>query len=213
MARYTGRVCALCRRENVKLFLKGSRCFGAKCAFERRPSIPGQFGNVRGRGRMMKQSGYGLQLREKQKCRRIYMVLERQFRGYVKRALQMRGVTGTNLLQLLERRLDNCVYRMGFASSRRQARQLVRHGHFLVDGRRVDIPSYLVKPEQAVEVREQSRGMIAIKEAISVSESTGLPPWLSRDTDAFRASLNRLPEPEEIAIPVDAQSIVELYSR
>lgn len=213
MARYTGRVCALCRRENVKLYLKGARCHGEKCAFERRATIPGQFGAVRGRGRQGKMSNYGTQLREKQKCRRIYMVLERQFRRYVQQATRMRGITGANLLQLLERRLDNCVYRMGFATSRRQARQLVRHGHFLVDGKRVNIPSFLVKPGQVVEVCENSRGILAIRDAISVSEGTGIGAWIQRDVDAFRASMTRLPEVEEIAIPVNPQPIIELYSR
>lgn len=212
MARYTGRVCAICRRENEKLFLKGARCFTPKCAFERRPTIPGQMGGGR-RSRLAKMSDYGLQLREKQKCRRLYMVLEKQFRRYVAQAVRMRGITGSNLLQLLERRLDNCVYRMGFAASRRQARQLVRHGHFLVDGKRVDIPSYLVKPGQMVEVREKSRSILAIREAISTTESAGLPGWVARETDAYRASLTRLPETSELGSSINPQPIVELYSR
>jgi len=209
LARYRGSVCRLCRRENLKLFLKGDRCYSDKCAFERRSYPPGQHGQRRGG----KYSDYRLQLREKQKVKRIYGVLEKQFRSYYRRAERQKGITGTNLLLLLERRLDNVVYRMGFASSRNQARQLVRHNHFLVNGRKVNIPSYLVKPGDVIEVREKSRNVPPILEAMETVVRRGIPNWLEVDKERFRGVFKALPSREDLTMPIQEQLIVELYSK
>lgn len=209
MARYRGAVCKLCRAEGIKLMLKGKKCLSAKCPVSRRNYPPGQHGQRRSG----KQSDYGTQLREKQKAKRIYGVLERQFRRYFAESERMRGITGENLLHLLERRLDNVVYRLGFASSRSQARQLVRHNHILVDGRRVNIPSFLVKIGQVVQMKEPSRQMVPVQDSMQLRRSTGLYPWLSRDENAFTGKLLRMPTTDEIAIPVREQLIVELYSK
>jgi small subunit ribosomal protein S4 len=208
MARYTGPLCRLCRREGEKLFLKGTRCYTEKCGIERRKYAPGQHGQGRG-----KISDYGLQLREKQKVRRIYGIMERQFRLYFERASRMKGVTGEVLLQLLERRLDASVYRMGFAANRRAARQLVKHGHFIVNGRSVDIPSFLLKPGDIVEVKEASRECPAVTESIEAAEHRGIPGWIEFDAKAFKGSFVRIPTREEIQLPVQEQLIVELYSK
>jgi len=199
----------LCRRENLKLFLKGDRCYGDKCAFERRPYPPGQHGQRRGG----KYSDYQLQLREKQKVKRIYGVLERQFRRYYERAEKQKGITGTNLLMLLECRLDNMVYRMGFASSRTQARQLVRHSHFLVNKRKVNMPSFQVKVGDVVEVREGSRKLPVILEAMETVVRRGIPSWVEVDKENFRGTLKALPTREELTMPIQEQLIVELYSK
>lgn len=209
MARYTGPVCRLCRREGQKLYLKGQRCYTDKCPIERRPYAPGEHGQDR-RG---KQSEFGLQLREKQKARRIYGVLERQFSRYYDKADRARGVTGEVLLQLLERRLDNVVFRLGLASSRKEARQLVTHGHFEVNGRKVNIPSYLVKEGDVVRVREKSRSMDRFKELVELAQDRGVPEWLSPDYEAMQGTILRLPNREEIDTPVAEQLIVEHYSR
>lgn len=209
MARYTGPVCRLCRREDMKLFLKGERCYTDKCGYERRSYPPGQHGQVRRR----KRSDYGEQLREKQKVRRIYGVAERQFRGYYARATRMKGVAGHNLLQLLERRLDNVVYRMGFVSDHAEGRQLVRHGHFTVNGQRVNIPSYLVRAGDLVEVREKSRKVTRIIEALGAVERRGVPSWIEIDKDAFSGKVTALPAREDITLPIREQLIIELYSK
>jgi len=209
LARYTGPSCRLCRRENLKLYLKGDRCYGGKCAFERRAYAPGQHGQRRG----SKFSDYRIQLREKQKVRRIYGVLENQFRGYYLRAEKQKGITGTNLLILLESRLDNMVYRMGFAASRNQARQMVRHNHFKVNGRKVNIPSYQVKPGDKVEVKEKSRNGPQIQEAMETVVRRGIPSWIEVDKEKFQGTLTALPNREEFTIPVQEQLIVELYSK
>ena len=211
MARYRGPVCKLCRREGVKLMLKGDRCFGANCAVEKRAYPPGEHGVTR--RRRPKETDYGLQLREKQKARRIYGVLERQFRIYARKASQMRGVTAENLIQMCERRLDNVIYRLGFASSRAQARTLTSHSHFLVNGRKANIPSYLVRVGDEVSVREKSRNIPTIQGAMDTSLRSGLPPWVEREDENFRGKLTRLPSLEETGIPVKASMIVELYSR
>ena len=208
MARHTGPVCRLCRREGMKLFLKGDRCFKEKCAFERRGYAPGQHGR-----RRTKVQPYGQQLREKQKVKRMYGVLERQFRNYFSRASQKKGITGTNLLQLLELRLDNVVFRLGFAASRSMARQLVAHGHFQVDGRKVDIPSYIVKPGQEVILRERSRKNEGIQICLDTVQGRGIPSWLELDSDNFRGKVNQMPNREDITIPIQEQLIVELYSK
>jgi small subunit ribosomal protein S4 len=208
LARYREPVCRLCRREANKLFLKGDRCYSDKCAVERRPYPPGQHGT-----RKAKLSDYGVQLREKQKARRIYALLEAQFRKYFEMADQRKGVTGENLLVLLERRLDNTVYRMGFAGSRQDARQLVRHGHVLVDGKKVDIPSFLLKPGARLEIREKSRKIARIAEALVSAERRSVPPWLERDSANFRGVFKNYPTREEVALPVQEQLIVELYSK
>ena len=208
MARYTGPRCRLCRREGMKLFLKGERCYTDKCAFERRSYAPGQHGQAR-----VKVSDYGIRLREKQRVRRIYGVQESQFRAYFQEADRQKGVTGTNLLRLLERRLDNVVYRLGFAVSRAQARQLVRHGHFLVNGRRVDIPSFLVKVGDEIQVREKSRDIQPIKEAMEAVARKGIPDWLELDADNFKGKVKALPERHHITMPIKEQFIVEFYSK
>lgn len=208
MARYRESSCRLCRREGLKLFLKGDRCYTDKCAFERRSYAPGQHGL-----RRKKHSDYGIQLREKQKVRRIYGILERQFRRYFRMAEKMKGVTGENLLLLLERRLDNMIYRMGFADSRNQARQLVKHGHFLVNGRGVNIPSYLLKGGDVVAVKEKSKKIKEIKEAIEAVERRRIPEWLSLERDNLLARVSTLPTREQITMPIQEQLIVELYSK
>jgi small subunit ribosomal protein S4 len=192
----------------MKLFLKGDRCFKEKCAFERRGYAPGQHGR-----RRSKIQGYGIQLREKQKVKRMYGVLERQFRNYFKKAARTKGITGATLLQMLERRLDNVVYRLGFASSRAMARQLVSHGHFLVDGRRVDIPSALVKPGYVVMLRESSRKNDEIKICLDTASGRGVPAWLELEAENFKGTVKQLPSREDIPMPIQEQLIVELYSK
>ncbi|MGO9378337.1 MAG: 30S ribosomal protein S4 [Dissulfurispiraceae bacterium] len=208
MARYTGPLCRLCRREGEKLFLKGTRCHTEKCGVERRKYAPGQHGQSRG-----KLSDYGLQLREKQKVRRIYGIMERQFRLYFEKASRMKGVTGEVLLQLLERRFDAVVFRMGFAANRREARQLVKHGHFLINGRSSDIPSNLLRPGDVVEVKESSRENSTIAESLSVAEHRGMPDWIQFDASALKGTFVRIPTRDEIQLPVQEQLIVELYSK
>ena len=208
MARYTESVCRICRRENLKLFLKGDRCYSDKCAYERRSYPPGQHGQGR-----KKFSDYGIQLREKQKVKRMYGLLERQFRFYFHKAERQKGITGNNLLILLERRLDNVVYRMGFANSRSQARQLVRHNHFSVNGKRVNIPSYLIKENDSVEVKEKSRTILPIVEAMEAVARRGVPQWLEMDKENFKGALKRLLNREDLTIPIQEQLIVELYSK
>ena len=206
MARDTGPQCKQCRREGQKLFLKGERCLTDKCGVERRSYPPGDHG----RGRQ-KQSEYRVQLREKQKARRYYGVLEKQFRNYYDKASRQPGVTGENLLRLLERRLDNVLVRLGFSASRRQARQLVNHGHFMVNGRRVNVPSYQLKPGDIISVKETSSAVPVIREA---TEGTAtVPAWLQADYDSLTANVLRLPERDEISAPVQEQLIVELYSK
>ena len=209
MARYIGPVCRLCRREDMKLFLKGERCYTDKCGYERRSYPPGQHGQARRR----KRSDYGEQLREKQKVKRIYGIAERQFRGYYYKASRMKGVTGDNLIQLLERRLDNVIYRMGFSSDHAEARQLVRHGHFKVNGRRVDIPSYLVRNNDAIEVVEKSRTVTRIVEALGAVERRGVPRWIELDKDAFKGVVKSMPARDDVTLPIREQLIVELYSK
>ena len=209
MARYRGPDCKLCRADGVKLFLKGKKCLSAKCPLNKRDYPPGQHGQRRGR----KQSDYALQLREKQKCKRSYGVLERQFRRYFHEADRMRGITGENLLHLLERRLDNVIYRLGFASSRTQARQLVRHNHIIVNGIRVNIPSYLVRIGEDIKLKESSREIPVITESLQLRRSMGGYGWLETDAQNFSGKMTRLPNLDEIAIPVQEQFIVELYSK
>jgi len=211
MARYAGPVCRLCRREGMKLFLKGERCYAEKCAIEKRNVPPGsQQGRRR---RPMKVMGYGLQLREKQKVKRTYGVLESQFRRYFAEAERQRGITGETLLQLLERRLDNVVYRLGLATSRPQARQLVRHGHFYVNGKRADVPSYSLKEGDAVSVRERSNKKASILYAMEEVKGRGIPGWLQFDASAMTGRIASLPTREQINLPVQEQLIVELYSK
>lgn len=208
MARYREAKCRICRREGGKLFLKGDRCFTDKCAYDRRPYAPGQHGRLR-----RKMSDYAVQLREKQKVRRMYGILEDQFRAYFTKADMMKGVTGSNLLMLLETRLDNVVYRMGFANSRDQARQLVRHGLFKLNGHRVNIPSMRVRVGDVVEVREEVRKVPVIQEAREVIARRGCPSWLETDADSFKGSVKALPQREDIQFPINEQLIVELYSK
>ena len=203
-------MCRLCRREGMKLFLKGAKCYTDKCEIERRNFPPGAHGKSR---RPKKLQGYGLQLREKQKVRRMYGILERQFRNYFDKAAEMKGVTGENLLQLLERRLDNVVHRMGLGTSRAQARQVVLHGHIQVNGRKVNIPSYLVKAGDLVEVRETHRKLKNLLEARELTAHQLAPPWLEIDRENFRARVVSLPRREDIALPLQEQLIVELYSK
>ena len=209
MARYTGPVCRLCRREGMKLFLKGAKCFSEKCPVEKRNFAPGQHG----KDRKAKVVGYGLQLREKQKAKRIYFTLEKQFRNYFEKASAKKGVTGEALLQQLERRLDNVVYRMGFASSRRQARQLVRHGHVAVNGRKVNIPSFQVSLGNEVAVRERSRELVVIQSAKEITSHQPSPNWLDVDRDGLKGRVTALPKREDINLPINEQLIVELYSK
>ena len=208
MARYTGPSCRLCRRENMELFLKGDRCYTDKCAIKRRNYPPGQHGQGRS-----KTSAYGVQLREKQKVRRIYGLLEKQFRGYFAEADRMKGVTGENLLSLLERRLDNVVYRLGFASSRSESRQLVRHGHFNLNGRKVNIPSIQLKLGDIIELREKSKKIASINDALEAVVRRGTPQWLELDRDSCKGSLKALPIREDITTPIQEQLVVELYSK
>lgn len=208
MARYTDSVCRLCRREALKLFLKGERCYTDKCAIERRNYPPGDHGQGR-----HKFSEYAVQLREKQKVKRMYGLLEGQFRRYFEMAERSRGITGETLLQLLERRLDNMVYRMGFATSRAEARQLVRHGHFMVNGRKVDIPSALLKPGDVVGVRERSRKVVRIQEALAQAEHRGAPDWLEVDKEGFTGRVKTLPSREGLTMPINEKLIIELYSK
>jgi len=209
LARYTGSVCRICRRENLKLFLKGDRCYSDKCAFDRRSYPPGQHGQRRGR----KVSDYGIQLREKQKVKRMYGLSEKQFRLFFKRADKQRGITGTNLLMMLERRLDNAVYRMGFVNSRTQGRHFVKHNHFLVNGKKVNIPSYLTQAGDVIEVCEKSRKVKAIEDAMDAVVRRGLPQWLELEKDKFKASVKALPVREDITMPIEEQLIIELYSK
>jgi small subunit ribosomal protein S4 len=209
MARYIGPVCRLCRREGMKLFLKGERCYTEKCAIEKRNLPPGQHGKLR----KAKLVGYGLQLREKQKVKRIYGVLENQFRRYFEVADRTRGITGETLLQLLERRMDNVIYRLGLATSRPQARQLVRHGHFQVNGRKVDVPSYQLKAGDVITVRGTSAQAPAIVHAMEEVKGRGIPEWLTFDPAAMTGRVQSLPTREQINLPVQEQLIVELYSK
>ncbi len=210
MARYTGPVCRLCRREGEKLFLKGDRCYTDKCAVERRGVPPGEHG--RGR-RRRSQSEYGLQLREKQKVRRMYGVLERQFQRYYDAAARKKGVTGELLLQLLERRLDNVVFRMGFAGSRPEARQMVNHGHFMVNGRKTDIASFIVSEGDVIEVKSGSANMLRLQELHEMAAGRAVPGWLSVDWERRRGTILRMPEREETDVPIQEHLIVEMYSR
>ena len=209
MARYTGASCRQCRRENLKLFLKGDRCYSDRCAFERRAYAPGQHRQMRFR----KVSDYAVQLREKQKVKRIYGMLEGQFRRYFKMAESARGVTGENLLMLLERRLDNTLFRLGFANSRTQARQIVRHNHVLVNGKKVNIPSYLVSVGEVITVKERSKKNQAINDSLDAVARRGVPSWLELDRDNLKGSIKSMPERHEITMPIQEQLIVELYSK
>jgi small subunit ribosomal protein S4 len=216
MAKTLSPVCKLCRREGEKLYLKGERCFGPKCAFERRSFAPGQHGKTAGRGRGGSRTGesdFARQLRAKQKARRIYGVLERQFQRYYEAALGRRGLTGLNLLQILESRLDNVVFRLGFASSRSQARLLVTHGHFTVNGRRTDVPSMLLKEGDAIAVRPGSSGLTYFKDLSALAEKRSSPAWLNRDVQTMQGSVSRMPDRGEIEGTLSEQLIVEYYSR
>lgn len=201
-------VCRICRREGMKLYLKGTRCETEKCAFERRGYAPGQHGQKR-----RKDTEYGLQLREKQKVKRIYGVLERQFRRYFSIAAAKKGITGETLLQLLEQRLDNTIYRMGFAESRRQARQVVRHGMVLVNGKKVDIPSYTLKAGDKISIAEKFKENVGLKRSLETLQKRGVPEWLEVDTTALAGTFKKVPNKNEIALPVQEQLIVELYSK
>lgn len=212
MARYRGPVCKLCRREGEKLFLKGERCFTPKCAFERRGYPPGQHGKG-AQFRRRRESDYSRQLRAKQKARRVYGILEAQFRRYYEGALQRRGLTGLNLLQILESRLDNVVYRLGYANSRSEARLLVTHGHFMVNGRRTDVPSMLVSAGDVISVRDGSRKRPYFKDLPAYAEGKNVPTWLTRDLNNLSGSVLRLPERSEIDGNLSEQLIVEYYSR
>ena len=209
MARYTDPVCRLCRREGIKLFLKGPKCFSDKCPIEKRNFAPGQHG----KDRKAKIVGYGLQLREKQKTKRMYFTQESQFRNYFEKAARTKGVTGEMLLQQLERRLDTVVHRIGFGISRRQARQLVRHGHVHVNGRKVNIPSYEVNVGDEVTIRESSRKLVILEQAKEFASHQNAPGWLEIDRDNFKGRVLSLPKREEIQLPVNEQLIVELYSK
>jgi small subunit ribosomal protein S4 len=209
MARYKGPVCRLCRREGMKLFLKGTKCFTDKCPVEKRNFAPGQHG----KDRKAKIVGYGLQLREKQKAKRIYFTLEKQFRNYFEKAARAKGVTGEKLLQQLERRLDNVVYRLGFAISRRQARQLVRHGHVAVNGRKVNIPSYQVAAGEEIAVRDKSKKMTVLETSKEFTSHQPAVAWLEVDRDNYKGRVTSLPKREDINLPVNEQLIVELYSK
>ena len=208
MARYKDSFCRLCRREGLKLFLKGDRCYSEKCSFERRGYAPGEHGQLR-----RKFSDYGVQLREKQKLKRMYGLLERQFRGYFEKADRQKGITGTNLLVFLERRLDNMIFRMGFANSRTEARQLVRHNHFSVNGKAVNIPSYIVNVGSEIGVREKSRKVERILDAMETVARRGIPQWLELDKDNFKGTVKALPSREELTMPIQEQLVVELYSK
>lgn len=209
MARNVGAACRRCRRENLKLFLKGDRCYSDKCSFERRAFGPGQHGQSRFR----KVSDYAVQLREKQKVKSMYGMLEKQFRLAFKKADLQKGVTGENLLIFLERRLDNTVFRGGFASSRNQARQLVRHNHILINGKKVNIPSYLISVDDVITLKEKSRANAMVNESLEAVARRGLPSWIELDKDNFKATVKALPNREEITMPIQEQLIVELYSK
>ena len=209
MARYTGAECRQCRREKLKLFLKGDRCYSDKCAFERRSFAPGQHGQARVR----KVSDYATQLREKQKVRRMYGMMEGQFRHYFEIAERIKGVTGENLLMLLESRLDNVIYRLGYASSRNQGRQLVRHNHIQVNGRKVNIPSFRISVNDVITLKEKSRNVGAINESLEAVVRRGVPSWLELDKDNYKGTVKALPSRQEITMPIQEQLIVELYSK
>ncbi len=209
MARYTGSVCRLCRRENLKLFLKGDRCYSDKCAFDRHSYPPGQHGQRRGR----KISDYGIQLREKQKVKRMYGLSEKQFHLFFERADKQRGKTGTNLLVMLERRFDNVIYRLGFVNSRTQGRHFVRHRHFIINGKRVNIPSYLINLNDVIEVREKSQKIQAVADSLDAVVRRGIPQWLDLEKENFRGIVKGLPVREDITMPIQEQLIVELYSK
>lgn len=209
MARDTDAACRRCRREGLKLFLKGDRCYSDKCSFERRAYAPGQHGQAR----FKKQSDYAVQLREKQKVKSMYGMLEGQFRHYFQKAEQQKGVTGENLLIMLERRLDNAIFRMGFASSRSQARQMVRHKHVLVNGKKVNIPSFLVSIGDEITIKEKSRANTLINESLDAVERRGVPSWIEMDRAAYKAKIKALPNREELTMPIQEQLIVELYSK
>ena len=209
MARYTGPVCRLCRREGLKLFLKGERCYTSKCAIDRRPHAPGQHGQARAK----KPTEYGLQLREKQKARRMYGVMEKQFRHYFDEAVRRKGVAGENLLILLERRLDNVIFHLGFASSRAESRQLVNHGHFTINGKKVDIASYSIRVGEVIAVKEGSKGSPRMKQLLENLGSRTVPSWLSLDANAAAGTVISLPTREDIQIPIQEHLIVEKYSR
>jgi len=208
LARYRDSVCRICRREGLKLFLKGDRCYTDKCSIDRRAYPPGQHGQGR-----KKTTDYGVQLREKQKVRRMYGLLEKQFRGYFKIAERQKGVTGENLLVLIESRLDNMVYRLGFASSRNEARQMVSHGHFLIDGKRANVPSIRLKAGSMVEVRDKSQKHGKINDALDAVVRRGVPAWLELDRDKFKGTVKALPSREDITMPIQENLIVELYSK
>jgi len=208
LARHTESVCRLCRRENLKLFLKGERCYTEKCAYDRRNYPPGQHGQDR-----KKFSAYGTQLREKQKVKWMYGVLESQFRNIFREADRQKGITGETLLSLLERRLDNTIYRLGFTNSRSEARQLVRHNHFLVNHSKVNIPSYLVKPGDVIELREKSKKIVRILEALEGVARRGVPQWLELDKEQMKGSVKGMPTRDDITIPIQEKLIVELYSK
>jgi small subunit ribosomal protein S4 len=208
LGRYIESVCRLCRRENLKLYLKGDRCYSDKCAVERRAYPPGQHGQGRA-----KFSNYGVQLREKQKVKRMYGLVENQFRNFFAKADRQKGITGTNLLILLERRLDNMVYRLGFANSRNEARQLVRHSHFAVNGRKVSIPSYLVKVGDVIELREKSRKSAKINESLEAVARRGVPSWLELNKEQYQGRVAALPTRQDLTMPIKEQLIVELYSK
>jgi small subunit ribosomal protein S4 len=209
VARYTGPACRRCRRENLKLYLKGDRCYSDKCSFERRAFGPGQHGQARFR----KVSDYAIQLREKQKVKNIYGMLEGQFRNYFHRADLQKGITGENLLIMLESRLDNTIFRLGFASSRKQARQLVRHNHIQVNGRKVNIPSFIISVNDVITIKEKSRTNSYLVDSMEAVARRGIPSWLELDKDAFKATVKALPNREEITMPIQEQLIVELYSK
>ena len=209
MARYTGSVCRICRRENLKLFLKGDRCYGDKCAFDRRSYAPGEHGQRR-RG---KTSDYGIQLREKQKVKRMYGLSEKQFHLFFEKADRQKGVTGTNLLVLLERRLDNVVYRLGFVNSRNQGRHFVLHNHFMVNGKKVNIPSYLIKVGDEVSLCEKSKKVQAINDSLEAVVRRGVPQWLELEKDQMKGVIKNFPVREDLTMPMQEQLIVELYSK
>ncbi|MFO7558019.1 MAG: 30S ribosomal protein S4 [Desulfobacterales bacterium] len=208
MARYRGSVCRLCRRENIKMFLKGDRCYSDKCAFDRRSYAPGQHGQ-----RRSKFSGYGVQLREKQKVKRLYGLSEKQFRLVFERADRQKGITGTNLLSMLECRLDSVIYRLGFVNSRTQGRHFVRHNHFLVNGKKVNIPSYLISLGDVIEIREKSRKVQFIVDSLGAVVRRGVPQWLELEKENFKGVVKSLPAREDITMPIQEQLIVELYSK
>ncbi len=209
MARYKESLCRLCRIEGIKLFQKGDRCFTEKCAFERRAYAPGEHGQSR-RGKI---SDYGVQMREKQKLKRMFGLLEKQFKNYFEKAEKHKGITGTNLLLMLERRLDNTVFRMGFSNSRAEARQLVMHGHFTVNGKKVNIPSYLVNAGDELKIRERSRSILRILESMETVARRGIPQWLELEKEAFKGTVKRIPSRDELTMPIHEQLVVELYSK